>query len=43
MCRTGARPGTDGWNGVRVVATLEAAQQSLDKSGIQVEVETPAR
>jgi predicted dehydrogenase len=42
-CRTGARPRTDGWNGVRVVATLEAAQQSLDKGGIQVEVDTPAR
>jgi hypothetical protein len=26
-----------------VVATLEAAQQSLDKGGIQVEVDTPAR
>jgi predicted dehydrogenase len=38
-CRTGARPRTDGWNGVRVVATLEAAQQSLDKGGIQVEVQ----
>jgi predicted dehydrogenase len=42
-CRTGARPRTDGWNGVRVVATLEAAQQSLDKGGIQVEVDAPAR
>jgi predicted dehydrogenase len=38
-CRTGARPRTDGWNGVRVVATLEAAQRSLDKGGIQVDVE----
>jgi predicted dehydrogenase len=35
---TGARPHTDGWNGVRVVATLEAAQQSLDKGGQQVAV-----
>jgi predicted dehydrogenase len=42
-CRTGARPRTDGWNGVRVVATLEAAQQSLDKGGIQVEVDAPTR
>ena len=42
-CRTGARPRTDGWNGVRVVATLEAAQQSLDKGGIQVEVDAPSR
>ena len=41
-CRTGARPRTDAWNGVRVVATLEAAQHSLDKGGVQVEVETPA-
>ena len=42
-CRTGARPRTDGWNGVRVVATLEAAQRSLDKGGIQVEVDAPTR
>jgi predicted dehydrogenase len=42
-CRTGARPRTDGWNGVRVVATLEAAQQSLDKGGIQVEVDAASR
>jgi predicted dehydrogenase len=32
-------PRTDGWNGARVVATLEAAQRSLEKSGAQVEVE----
>jgi predicted dehydrogenase len=38
-CATGARPRTDGWNGVRVVATLEAAQLSLDKGGIQVDVQ----
>jgi predicted dehydrogenase len=42
-CRTGARPRTDGWNGVRVVATLEAAQRSLDKGGAQVEVNAPTR
>jgi predicted dehydrogenase len=42
-CRTGARPRTDGWNGVRVVATLEAAQRSLDKGGVQVEVDVPGR
>jgi predicted dehydrogenase len=42
-CRTGARPRTDGRNGVRVVATLEAAQQSLDKGGIQIEVDAAAR
>jgi hypothetical protein len=28
---------------VRVVATLEAAQQSLDKGGVQVEVAAAAR
>jgi predicted dehydrogenase len=37
-CASGARPRTDGWSGVRVVAALEAAQQSLDKGGQQVEV-----
>jgi predicted dehydrogenase len=42
-CATGARPRTDGWNGVRVVATLEAAQRSLDKGGIQVDVDAPQR
>jgi hypothetical protein len=42
-CRSGARPRTDAWNGVRVVATLEAAQQSLDKGGVQVEVDAAAR
>jgi predicted dehydrogenase len=39
---TGATPRTDAWNGVRVVATLEAAQQSLDKGGLQVGVAGPA-
>jgi predicted dehydrogenase len=42
-CRTGARPRTDGWNGVRVVATLEAAQRSLDKGGVQIEVDAAPR
>jgi predicted dehydrogenase len=42
-CATGDRPRTDGWNGVRVVATLEAAQHSLDKGGVQVEVDVPGR
>ena len=42
-CRTGRRPRTDARNGVRVVATLEAAQQSLDKGGVQVEVAAAAR
>jgi hypothetical protein len=41
--RTGARPRTDGWKGAGVVATLEAAQQSLDKGGLQVEVGTLPR
>jgi hypothetical protein len=36
---SGAGPRTDGWNGVRVVATLEAAQQSLEEGGAQVEVQ----
>ncbi len=40
-CASGARPRTDAWNGVRVVAALEAAQQSLDKGGQQVEVVLP--
>jgi predicted dehydrogenase len=40
-CASGGRPRTDGWNGVRVVAALEAAQQSLDKGGQQVEVAIP--
>jgi predicted dehydrogenase len=35
---TGATPRTDGWNGARVVATLEAAQRSLEKGGAQIEV-----
>jgi predicted dehydrogenase len=37
-CAGGARPRSDGWSGARVVAALEAAQQSLDKGGQQVEV-----
>jgi predicted dehydrogenase len=39
----GTRPRTDAWNGVRVVAALEAAQQSLDKGGIPVDVAAHAR
>jgi predicted dehydrogenase len=35
---TGATPRTDGWNGARVVATLEAAQRSLETGGAEVEV-----
>lgn len=37
-CASGTRPRSDGWSGARVVAALEAAQQSLDKGGQQVEV-----
>jgi predicted dehydrogenase len=35
---TGATPASDAWNGVRVVAVLEAAQRSLEQDGIAVEV-----
>jgi predicted dehydrogenase len=39
-CVAGDRaPRTDAWNGARVVATLEAAQRSLEKGGAQVEVQ----
>jgi predicted dehydrogenase len=34
--RTGATPVTDGWAGLRVVASLEAAQASLDAGGVGV-------
>jgi predicted dehydrogenase len=36
--RTGARPRTDGENGLRVVRVLEAAQVSLDRGGILVKL-----
>ena len=36
--RTGARPRTDGENGLRVVRVLEAAQASLDSDGVSVEL-----
>lgn len=39
---TGATPASDGWNGVRVVAALEAAQRSLEQGGVPVEVARPA-
>ena len=32
--KTGKRPETDGWAGLRVVASLEAAQASLDAGGV---------
>jgi predicted dehydrogenase len=36
----GRRPLTDGWNGLRVVETIEAAQRSLQQGGVQVPVDT---
>ncbi|MEQ4302995.1 Gfo/Idh/MocA family oxidoreductase [Plantactinospora sp. B6F1] len=36
--RTGTRPRTDGWNGARVVAVLEAADASLRAGGATVSV-----
>jgi predicted dehydrogenase len=39
---TGARPETDGWNGVRVVAVCEAIDRSLAAAGARVPVEIPA-
>jgi predicted dehydrogenase len=41
--RTGRQPVVDGWNGVRVVAALEAADTSLKADGVRVEVRLPAR
>jgi predicted dehydrogenase len=40
--RTGKRPYTDGWNGVRVVAVCEAVDRSLRAGGARVEVRMPA-
>jgi len=39
--RAGKRPDTDGWNGVRVVAVLEAVDRSLAARGERVAVEIP--
>jgi predicted dehydrogenase len=39
---TGARPRTDGWHGVEVVAALEALGRSLEAGGAPVEVAYPA-
>ncbi len=36
--RTGARPRTDGWNGLRVVRVLQAAQRSLERGGEAVRI-----
>jgi predicted dehydrogenase len=38
---TGERPRTDGWNGARVVAVLEAADKSLKADGAKVNIELP--
>jgi predicted dehydrogenase len=40
--RTGDRPRTDGWNGVAVVAVLEAVDESLRQRGLEVPVQLPA-
>jgi predicted dehydrogenase len=37
--RNGARPATDGWNGARVVAVLEATDASLRAGGAQVAIQ----
>lgn len=39
--RTGQRPATDAWNGVRVVAVCEAVDASLRSGGAQIEVSLP--
>jgi predicted dehydrogenase len=39
---TGERPRTDGWNGARVVAVLEAAEASMAAEGERVPVNLPA-
>ncbi|GAA1750108.1 Gfo/Idh/MocA family oxidoreductase [Luedemannella helvata] len=39
--RTGERPAVDGWNGVRVVAALEAVDASMRADGARVEVCAP--
>jgi predicted dehydrogenase len=38
---TGERPQTDGWSGVRVVAVLEAVEESLRAGGERVDVTLP--
>ncbi|HHM23461.1 MAG TPA: Gfo/Idh/MocA family oxidoreductase [Bacteroidetes bacterium] len=39
-CEQGLRPKTDGWNGLRVVRALEAAEKSLRNGGVVVEVDS---
>ena len=36
--RSGEAPLTDGWAGLRVVASLEAAQASLDGGGVETKL-----
>jgi predicted dehydrogenase len=36
--RNGRRPLTDGWNGLKVVKVLEAAEQSLRQGGVPIEL-----
>jgi predicted dehydrogenase len=38
---TGGRPQTDGWSGVRVVAVLEAVEESLRSGGARIDVALP--
>jgi len=38
--RTGVAPQSDGWDGLRVVRVLEAAQQSMDNGGEKIRLET---
>ncbi len=40
--RSGDRPATDGWNGVRVVAVCEAVSWSLANEGARAKVSVPA-
>jgi len=39
-CENGGRPRTDGWNGLRVVRALEAAEKSMRNGGVVVDVES---
>ena len=40
--RNDRRPLTDGWNGLRVVRVLEAAEQSLRQGGIPIDLSVKA-
>ncbi len=39
-CENGLQPRTDGWNGLRVVRALEAAEKSMRNGGVVVDVES---